>query len=498
MSNFKVEFKNIKKIYPGVRALDNVSFGIKEGQIHGLVGENGAGKSTLVNILVGATNIDSGEIFIDGVLTQIKNPADSIKYGIATIFQELNIIPELAIKYNIFLGREIRNRFGILDDKAMEKQTQEMINKLGLDLKANILAKDLSTAQCKMIEIARAVFHDFKILIMDEPTASISELEVKKLFSIINGLRNEGVTIIYISHKLEEISRICNSVTVLRDGKHILTKDISQISREEMIINMINRDISEEYPKRKSVPLPQKILEVQNLTSGNLVKNISFEIKKGEILGIAGLIGSGKTELAKTIFGALRRDKGRIFFNGKEINKINPIKSIKIGIAYVPEDRKREGLVLSLPVFVNIIIIALKKISKLFILNEKLIKKMVNTYFNLLKIAATSGKQITRTLSGGNQQKIVIAKWLAIKPDLLIFDEPTIGIDVGTKYEIRKIINDLADNGKSIIIISSEIEEVSNLADRVIVLRSGEKVADIPKGINFKERIYGYATGISK
>jgi ABC-type sugar transport system ATPase subunit len=487
-------------LFPGVKALYDVTFGVKKSYVHAIMGENGAGKSTLINILSGLYQPNTGSISIDGREMKFRSPKDSQKAGITTIFQELNVIPDLDVKSNIFIGYET-TRFRFFIDKHMMKQkASEILSILALDIDPDKYVRELSVAQCKMLEIGKAFFQKSNILIMDEPTASISDKEVEKLLGFISALKNQGVTIIYISHKIEEIYKICDSITILRDGHHILTDEIKNVTQEQVIVAMINKKFfSANYPLRQNHSKNEIMLEVKNLSLAEKVKNISFVVKKGEIFGIAGIIGSGRTELVKTIIGELKSTGGIVRLKGKIIGK-SPWNSAKSGMVYLSEDRKREGLFLDQSVSFNIVIASLKKIVDRFNLisnqkREALCQKMIKKLY----IVTQNSLQKVGTLSGGNQQKVVIGKCLAADMDLIIFDEPTIGIDVGAKYEIRKLINEIADKGSSVIIISSEFDEVCNLSDRMIVIRNGSiaKTYDIKSDI-LKEEAFEYAMGSKK
>jgi ribose transport system ATP-binding protein len=487
-----LKLANITKTYPGVVALNNVSLELMEGEVHALVGENGAGKSTLIKTCAGAEIPDSGKIIVDGKEFSCLEPKLAENCGIEVIYQEFNLIDELSVAENIFLGSEIRNGI-IIDKKQMAEKSAELLNELHIEIDPNTLVKDLTVGYQQMVEIAKAFARNAKILIMDEPSAPLTNAEVERMFTLVDQLKENGVSIIYISHRLEEIFRLSDRVTVLRDGKEIKTMNTSDTDINELVKLMVGHDIHETFPARENTVQGETLLEVQNLC-GNGLKDISFTLKKGEILGLAGLIGAGRTELAELIFGAKKRTDGKIYFKGKEIFPQNPKDAIEIGIALVPEDRKRQGAVLPMTIRENISMACLERISRFLVVNKLKEKKVSYQFKDSLSIKAPTLEQTVNHLSGGNQQKVVLAKWLATDPDLIILDEPTRGIDIGAKHEIYKIMNTLVEAQKTIIMISSEMPELLGMADRILVLAEGRLSGEVQKDKFDQEVIMSYAS----
>lgn len=471
--------KGITKTFPGVRALDDVTFSVARGSIHGLVGENGAGKSTLMKILNGVLYADSGEIIVDGQPCRFKDTKEAQAQGIGFIFQEFNLINTLTAAENIYLNR-LKIRSGRIAWKQINQDAQALIDELGFNFSVTEKIIDLSAAQKQLVEIAKALSFDARLIVMDEPTSSLTTNEIEKLFEIVKKLKSEGITIIYISHKLEEIYSICQTVTILRDGQIIDTQPVSGISKNKIIELMVGRSVDMEFPKRNTVP-GEIVLDVQNLTRRGIVKGVTFNLRKGEVLGIAGLVGSGRTELAEAIFGAEKHDDGIIMVKGKKVAIRSTYDGKNNSIGLLTEDRKETGLVLDFNVSKNITITNLPKVSKSGILINKLEKQYAQQFSDELGVRTPSINQLTINLSGGNQQKVVLAKWLFSDVDILILDEPTRGIDVGAKYEIYLLINQLAEQGKSIIMISSELPEVLGMSDRVIVLNEGKKKGELSR-----------------
>lgn len=487
-----LKLANITKTYPGVVALSNVSLELTEGEIHALVGENGAGKSTLIKACAGAEIPDAGKIIVDGKEFSSMTPKLAENCGIEVIYQEFNLIDELSVSENIFLGSEIRNGM-MIDKKAMAEKSAELLKELEIAIDPNMLIKDLTVGYQQMVEIAKAFARNAKILIMDEPSAPLTNAEVERMFTLVGQLKKKGVSIIYISHRLEEIFRLADRITVLRDGKEIKTMNTSDTNIEELVKLMVGHDIQETFPARKDTVQDETLLEVQDLC-GNGLKNISFTLKKGEILGLAGLIGAGRTELAELIFGAKKKTGGKIYFKGKEISPQSPKDAIECGISLVPEDRKRQGAVLPMTIRENISMACLEKISRFFVVNRAEEKKISHRFKDSLSIKAPTLEQTVNHLSGGNQQKVVLAKWLATDPDLIILDEPTRGIDVGAKHEIYKIMNALVESGKTIIMISSEMPELLGMSDRILVLAEGRLSGEVGKDKFDQEIIMSYAS----
>jgi len=488
-----LSMRGITKYFPGVLALDNVSFTCLEGEVHALIGENGAGKSTLMKILSGAYRQDGGEVvFLDKILRQ-DSPHQAQKAGIATIYQEFNLIPHLKAFENIFLSREITRR-GFLDKPAMRGKAREIMRSLGVDFDMNIPAWRLSVAEQQMIEIAKAISLDAKLIIMDEPTAALSEHEVGFLFKTIRSMRDSGLSVIYISHRLEEIFEVADRVTVLKDGRLVDVKPISEVCKDMLVRMMVGREMNEYYPERNG-RRGEKIMEVKNLARGDLLKTISFDLYKGEILGIAGLVGAGRTELVRAIFGADRPDSGEVFVNGKRAPIKRPLDAINFGIGFVTEDRKNQGLILGMSLRKNVTLGLLRRLTRfLFVLLGKE-KSIVKEHVNKLRIKTPSIDTTVRALSGGNQQKVVLAKWLAMGCKIIILDEPTRGIDVGAKSEIYTIMRKLAEEGAAIIMISSELPEILGVSDRILVMNNGKIVGELPISEATEEKIMFYATG---
>ena len=466
-----LEMKDITKTFPGVRALDKVTLRLEEGEVLALLGENGAGKSTLIKVLGGAHSVDSGEIFIDNQLTKLSSPAQAWEMGISIIYQEFNLIPELTIRDNIFLGKE-KTRKGIIDYNFEKRKTRSLFDKIGLKFDTEVLCSSLTVAQQQMVEIAKALSVKAKIIVMDEPSATLSNNEVEKLFSIIRDLKKQNISIIYISHRLDEIFKVADRVMVLRDGINVGEEDPKCTSRDGLIEKMVGRTLESEFPKNNVIPGKER-LRVENMSAGKKVCNISFNLREKEIVGFAGLVGAGRTELMRLIFGIDKPDSGRIFLNGVEIKISNPRDAIRNRICLLAEDRKKHGLVLNHTCRENFGLPNLKKYIRFLFLDKKKERNAFDSYVNNLKIKISDHEAMVSSLSGGNQQKIVLAKWIESNSDIIIFDEPTRGIDVGTKYEIYLLINQLANEGKSIIIVSSELPELLGMCNRIIVMHEG-------------------------
>ena len=490
-----VEMKNIHKSFFNVQVLKGVDFDLIPGEIHALMGENGAGKSTLMKILTGIHKSNSGEILYKGEIVEYHSPKEAEKAGIAVIHQELNIIPYLTVAENMFLGKELKRQpFGILKTKEMNEKTKENLNRLGIDIDPQKEAGELSVGQQQMIEIARAIAAETEVLIMDEPTAALTDREIETLFTVINQLRREGVAIIYISHRMEEIFRMCDRITVLRDGQSIGTKITSETDFEEIVKMMVGRELGERFPERTAEIGGDRFV-VEDLSLEGIFNNISFNVRKGEILGVAGLMGAGRTEIMETIFGARKKKSGRIYMDGKELNIRKPHQAIAAGIGFITEDRKDEGLVLGLTVRENLAIPNLKKLSKSAVIQKQKEKQWTEEMIQKLRIKTSGPEQEVKSLSGGNQQKVVFGKWLGTEPKLLILDEPTRGVDVGAKKEIYSIMNELTEKGFSIIMVSSELPEILGMSDRVMVIHEGKLSAILDKKEASQEKIMEAATG---
>ena len=468
---YVLEMRHITKTFPGVVALDDVSLYVKEGSVHGLIGENGAGKSTLMKILNGVYTADSGELFLQGSSLKLHGVKDASEKGISTIFQEFNLINTLSVAENIFLGRFNDKR--TINWKEIQSKADSLLRSLGLSFNVNTIVGKLSVAEKQLVEIAKALSYKSKIIVMDEPTSSLTNKEIELFFPIIEKLREKGITVIYISHKLDEIFKICHTVSIMRDGRIVGTKEVEAITKDEIIEMMVGRSLSMEYPPRTATP-QEVVLSVKNVSRGRELKGISFDVRKGEILGIAGLVGAGRTELAEAIFGANPIDEGTIEIHGKKA-RIRSTQDGKMNsIGMVTEDRKETGLVVDMSVTKNISITKLEHVSKGFVIQRNMEEKVAKDFVNTLNIKTPSVRQTLYNLSGGNQQKVVLAKWLFSNAEILILDEPTRGIDIGAKYEIYCLMNSLSEQGKSIIMISSELPEVLNMSDRILVMHDGE------------------------
>jgi ribose transport system ATP-binding protein len=488
-----LEMRHIRKTFPGVVALDDVDFDLRRGEVHILLGENGAGKSTLMKILSGAYQKSAGQIVFDGHEVEIKNPKHAQTLGISTIYQEFNLIPHLSAGENIFLGREPR-RFGMIDQRAIFQEASRALNGLGLTLDPHKLIKELKVAEQQMIEVAKALSLDARILIMDEPTAALTEHEIKELFATIRSLRDKGVSIVYISHRMEELFEIGDRVTVLRDGRTVGTYDVRDMSKSELIRLMVNRELTELFPKERA-ELGPEVLRVEGLNTQGGLKDINFSLHKGEVLGIAGLLGAGRTELARAIFGLDRIASGTISINGAAHRIGSPRVAINSGIGFLTEDRKSQGLVLPLSVKENLCLASVDKFSRWGLMNAQDEQQAADRYVKDLRIKTPSLDQKVVYLSGGNQQKVVLSKWLCCKSEVFIFDEPTRGVDVGAKAEIYQLMNKLTASGVAIIMISSEMLEVLGMSDRILVMRGGRITGEFSADEATQERVLQCALG---
>ena len=464
---------NITKRFPGVLALDKVSFDLLKGEVHVLLGENGAGKSTLIKIISGAYRKDEGTIYIDGQKTEILGPSHAQKLGISTVYQEFNLIPYLSVAENIFLGRNPIKKgiFPVIDKKTMVTRAHELLNNLGIDIDPKTQVWKLGVAEKQMVEIAKVFSINSKICIFDEPTATLTSEEKDRLFALINRFKTEGIGIIYISHRLEEVFEIGDRITVMRNGQYITTKNKSEISKNDLVELMIGKKIQEDLTERNK-NIGEEILRVENLC-GNKFKGINIIARKGEIVGLAGLVGAGRTELLRAIFGADQYKKGKVYLYRKLVNIKNPQDAIGQKIALLPEDRKKHGLIMCLSVGENIIISSYDSVSKFGVLNKRKIADIIRIFIRKLMIKTPSPKQLVMNLSGGNQQKVIIARWLSANSDLILLDEPTRGIDVGAKQEVHQLIFEMATNGKTILVASSEIPELLKICDRIYVMHEG-------------------------
>ncbi|MPW25233.1 ATP-binding cassette domain-containing protein [Alkalibaculum sp. M08DMB] len=492
-----IKFQNITKIFPGQRALNDVSFHICKGEIHALIGENGAGKSTLLNILHGMFSATKGKVFINSEEVKFTSAFEAIQKGIVKVHQEINAIPELTVAENLMLGNEIIKCGFILNKDQMIKETQELLDKLGCNFSAKEKMKNLSTGKKQMVQIAKALYINAKIISLDEPTASLSDGEVRILFKIINELKANGITILYISHKLDEIFELCDRATVLRDGEYIATLNIKQTTEDELIRSMVGRDVSMFGQRIKPfrVEKDKTVLKIESLSGTAGFKNINFELKKGEILCFFGLVGAMRTEVMRAIFGADHATGGMIYLNGNTLDNSSPSACVKEGIGLISENRKEEGFVKNLTNSDNIALASIQNYMNGFFVNRRLKEKNAVRVGEKVKLNPNNPDFMTSNLSGGNAQKVILAKWLSTNVDVLIMDEPTKGIDIGAKAEIYKLMEDLLEEGKSIIMVSSELTEAMGMSDRIIVMREGVIVAEFNRDEFAEERIITYAVG---
>lgn len=475
MTEAVLQMNGISKAFNGVEVLKQVDFEVARGEVHALVGGNGAGKSTLMKILTGVYVGDAGEIRIDGSAVCIREMNDARKNGISMIFQEFSLIPTLTVAQNIFLGREPRTAAGFIDDKACVKLTRELLTELKVDVDPNATVEQLGVGFWQMTEIAKAISQDTKILIMDEPTSSLTMKETEVLFDLMNRLKKKGISIIYISHRMEEILHVCDRVTVLRDGKNVITASCSELSMDELVRHIIGGTMKNafDWKERAGSPGEKAVLQVRDLYIGNRVDGVSFNLYEGEVLGFAGLMGSGRTETMRGLFGIDPIDRGQIIVDGRPVSLKSPRDAIKAGFALVPEDRRMQGLILEHSVKDNMLLPILSKLIKGLFINDRRGKDIAQKYVEELSIKTDDIYKSSHLLSGGNQQKIILAKWLANDPNIFILDEPTIGVDIGAKSEIIEIIRQLADKGKSIIVVSSELAELNAVCDRILVMKNG-------------------------
>ncbi len=493
-----LEVENVSKSFPGVQALDSVSFTLRQGEVHAIVGENGAGKSTLMKILSGVYQADQGTIRCKGKVVNFRNVNQAYDAGIRIIYQELNLVPHLSVAANIFIGREPLTRLGTLDKKKMNADAIAILNRLNIRLDPTIQLNKLPVSKQQMVEIAKALSTESEVLIMDEPTSALTESEIDELFEVIHTLRDRGVAIIYISHRLEELKRIVDRISIFRDGHSVSTDNYSAIGMDEIVNRMVGRKLENKFPPKQNTPTTEKLLEVRNIARSDILRDISFDLYRGEILGIAGLMGAGRSELGRAIFGADSIDSGEVVMNGNRLSLRSPADGIKAGIAYLSENRKEEGLAVRMNLTENITMANVQKISQHFgVLSSSREMEVAQRYVGELLIKTPSLFQIVNNLSGGNQQKVVVAKWLFCNSKILIFDEPTRGIDVGTKYAIYELIGALARDGRGVIVISSELPEILGLTDRLLVLHEGKLAATLTTADTTQEEILSYAAGIA-
>ena len=489
-----IEMKGIDKAFGSNQVLKNAGFFLKDGEVHALMGENGAGKSTLMKILTGVYTRDAGTVLVDGKEVVYKNPQEAEKAGIVFIYQELNVLFDLTVEENLFMGKEITKGFGICDKKAMRAKAQEVMDKMGVNIPVDAVMSDLSVGQQQMVEICKALMADAKVIIMDEPTAALTASETRGLFEVINSLRKKGVSIVYISHRMEEIFELCDRITVLRDGEYVGTENIAEIDLDHVVQMMIGRTIGERFPKRES-HIGVEVLRVEGLTSGKLFKDVHFDVKAGEVLGVSGLMGAGRTEIMQALFGNLPLDSGKIFIDGKEVTIKNPRQAIANGIGFITEDRKVEGLLLEKSIAENIHIANLGKVSNGFVLNKEKQLNLVKKGIEEFKVRCFGPEHECGNLSGGNQQKIVLAKWVYTDPKILILDEPTRGVDIGAKKEIYNIINQMAADGVAVIMVSSELPEVLGMSDRIAVVHEGKITGILDAAEADQAKVMTLATG---
>lgn len=494
MQDLLLAMKGIKKSFPGVKALDGVDFELKRGEVHALIGENGAGKSTLMKVLTGIYTKDEGEILFKGQPFHADSPRHAQDLGISIIHQELNLLPDLSVADNIYVTREPRKlRNLIIDDNKMHKLAQQKLDELGLNINSRTMVSKLSVAEKQMVEIAKALIIQSDVLVLDEPTSALTESEVEKLFEIIRKLKAQGTGIVYISHRLEEFEHIVDRVTVLRDGQYVATRNWKETSLNEVITMMVGRPLNEKFPQR-DVEIGEVIFEAKNVCRGTSVQNASLTLHKGEILGLAGLMGAGRTEFARSIFGAEPAESGTFLLDGKEIKIHSTVDAIKHGIAYLSEDRKFDGLFLDLQVGENIVMANLPQYATAGVMDDKKCAVDIDKRIKELRIKTPSSQQVVGNLSGGNQQKVLISRWLCKESRIMIFDEPTRGIDVGAKFEVYNLMNQLAAQGIGIIMISSEMPEVLGMSDRIIVMCEGKVTGELSREEATQEKILTLAS----
>ena len=496
MSTPLLELRQLTKSFGGARALRAVDFDLRAGEVHALVGENGSGKSTLMKVLAGVYSKDAGRILYLGKEVEIHTPRAAQHLGISMIHQELNLMPHLTLAQNVFIGREPRQGIRlVLNENRINAQTQELFDSMHLKLNPRTKVSDLTVARQQMVEIAKALSFDSQVLIMDEPTAALTEAEIDELFRMIRQMRDKGVGVVYISHRLEELKQITDRITVMRDGRYVDTVDAQTTAIDQIISMMVGRTIYESAPEVPEHPSDDVALEVKNLNRGSVMKDVSFALKKGEILGFAGLMGAGRTEVARAVFGADPVDSGDVYVRGKKVHIKHPRDAVRHGIGYLSEDRKRYGLALGMDVESNIVLASFQKfLGFLGVVNSGKMRQTGQQYVQALSIKTPSLQQRVKNLSGGNQQKVVIGKWLTADTDILIFDEPTRGIDVGAKSEIYRLLNDLAQQGKAIIMISSELPEILRMSHRIVVMCEGRITGELSAAEATQERIMTFAT----
>ena len=492
---YKLEMRNITKHFGGVKALTDVSLKVEPGEIHALIGENGAGKSTLMKILSGAYQRDSGQIFIDGKEVKITNPKESKDLGVAIIYQEFMLAPDLTVAENIFIDRLSAGKVAI-NWKKLRADAKEQLEKLGFgDIDPNAKCGSLSVAYQQVVEICKCLTRNAKILVFDEPTAVITFSEIRKLFEVINKLKDEGVSIIYISHRLEEIFELSQHITILKDGTYVDTVDTDKFDKQRLVNLMVGREMTDMYPERHA-KIGDVVLKVEDLHAGKLVQGVSFEVRAGEVLGFNGLVGAGRTETMRAIFGADKKESGKVYYFGKEVNWKSPGEAIKAKFGYLPEDRKKQGLLLEQSIRMNTTLACLNKVAKSGIINHSAEKKFVKETLASIQTKYGNTEDNANSLSGGNQQKVALAKWVAADCKCIVFDEPTRGVDVGAKTEIYKVMNTLAEQGVAVIMISSEMPEIIGMCDRVMVMRNGKISGEVQKDELTENTLIKFAMGV--
>ncbi|MCA0986531.1 sugar ABC transporter ATP-binding protein [Guptibacillus algicola] len=490
----QIKMNNIHKAFGTNKVLEGVNIAIKNGEVHALMGENGAGKSTLMNILTGLHQKDRGTIHIDGTEKVFSNPKEAEEFGIAFIHQELNIWPELTVLENLFINKEPVTSLGLIRTKKMKAIAKEQFDKLSISIPLSIEAGQCSVGEQQMIEIAKALMTDAKVIIMDEPTAALTDREIEKLFTVIRSLKDAGVSIVYISHRMEEIFTICDTITVMRDGQTVDTTPIPDTNFDDVVRKMVGRELTDRFPARE-VNLGETVLEVRNLTRKGQFEEVSFNVQSGEIVGVSGLMGAGRTEIMRTIFGLDGKYNGEILVNGRSVTVKSPEQAVNLGLGFITEDRKEEGLILDFSIKDNIALSSLFSFTKKGLINEKSERDFVDLLIKRLTIKTESAQTSVGNLSGGNQQKVVIAKWIGIGPKVLILDEPTRGVDVGAKREIYQLMNELTDRGVAIVMVSSELPEVMGMSDRILVVHEGTIAGELSKEEASQEKIMTLATG---
>jgi ribose transport system ATP-binding protein len=491
----KLEMRGIRKSFGPVAVLKDMRLDVADSEIHALVGENGAGKSTLMKILGGVIPRDSGDILVDGEAAEIAKVRDAERYGIAIIHQELSILPDMSVADNIFLGSVPRTRLGLVDDAEMRRVASETLSRLGLDVEPRQKAGSLGIGQLQLVEIAKALIRKARLIVMDEPTSALSDREIERLFSVMRGLRAEGVSFVYISHRLEELFAVCDRLTVIRDGEFIETAPIAELSYDRVVAMMVGREIGDRFPPKTNKP-GEVVLEARGLGRGAAFRGVSFSLRKGEVLGVAGLMGAGRTEVMRALFGAEPADSGEILLDGKPVRIDSPREAMRLGLALVTEDRKLEGLFLGFGVDFNIGAANFPALGRRGIVAPGRLASYAGRLAQTLHVKAPALGAPASSLSGGNQQKVVLAKWLGREPRILVLDEPTRGVDVGAKREIYEIIDRLAAQGVAVIMVSSELPEIVGMSDRVLVMRAGEAAGLIESDIS-QERIMSLATGVT-